>query len=49
MEVEPSHPIGLMVESDTDLYANQKWWQGFYLGWTCSCVIIGTCILFMKK
>ncbi len=44
-QVDITRPIGWMVEN----YANQKWWKGFYLGWTCSCVIIATCILVTKK
>ena len=44
-QVDTSRPVGLLLEN----YANQKWWQGFYLGWSFSCVIITTCILVMKK
>lgn len=35
--VDTSKPFGRIVEN----YARQKWWQGFYIGWTTAMIGVG--------
>jgi hypothetical protein len=44
-----SNVHSLKTDSIIENYGNQKWWQGFYLGWSCSCLVMAAYILVKKK
>ena len=43
--VDTSKPLGKLVEN----YANQKWWKGFYIGWSSGLIVAAVSFICSSK